>query len=81
MELKRRLKEKEDKMLDEYKKSTVDAVRLHESGWKDRYYQDPPKRDDLVKGGGLARMCRTYVEGLCWVLKYYYEVHTLVAHL
>jgi 5'-3' exonuclease len=73
-EIKKRLKEKENKMLDQYRVTTVDSVRLHDEGWKARYYEDPPKRDDLLMGGGKKRMCETYVQGLCWVLKYYYEV-------
>jgi 5'-3' exoribonuclease 2 len=36
VELKRRVKEKEGKMLDGYKTTVKDSVRLHESGWKDR---------------------------------------------
>jgi 5'-3' exoribonuclease 2 len=73
-EIKKRLKEKENQLLDECRSKTVDAVRLHEEGWKERYYADPPKRDDLQMGGGKQRMCETYVQGLCWVLKYYYQV-------
>ena len=38
-----------------------------------RYYEDKYKRKDLEEGGGLTRMCQSYVEGLCWVLKYYYD--------
>lgn len=36
-EIKKRLKAKEGEMLDKYKESLLDHVRLHEQGWKDRY--------------------------------------------
>ena len=39
-----------------------------------RYYADPFKKENLDHGGGLTRMCSAYVEGLCWVMKYYYQV-------
>ena len=49
-----------------------DEVRLWESGFKDRYY--------VSKFGVTAedlefrdRIARAYLEGLCWVLKYYYQ--------
>ncbi len=35
-EIKKRLKEKESALLDQYKASLEDKVRLHETGWKDR---------------------------------------------
>ena len=73
-EIKNRLKIKQNEKLDKYKETTQDTIKLHEAGWKQRYYNDPPKRENLEHGGGLERMCVTYVEGLCWVLKYYYEV-------
>ena len=50
----------------------ADNVCLHEAGWKERYYQskfnvssqDEAFRQDLVK---------CYVDGLAWVLAYYYQ--------
>ena len=39
-----------------------------------RYYEDNFKKEDIEKGGGLSVMLREYVKGLCWVLKYYYQV-------
>ncbi|KRY67963.1 5'-3' exoribonuclease 2, partial [Trichinella pseudospiralis] len=49
-----------------------DEVRLWEGGWKDRYYlvkfQCSPK--DLKFRHHVANC---YVEGLCWVLRYYYQ--------
>ncbi|KAL0073172.1 XRN 5'-3' exonuclease N-terminus-domain-containing protein [Phycomyces blakesleeanus] len=49
-----------------------DAVRLWETGWKERYYNlkfgiqadDHEAIQDIVK---------SYCEGLCWVFKYYYK--------
>ena len=72
-EIKLRLKQKENELLDKYKATTIDTIKLHESGWKQRYYNDPPKKTNIEENGGILRMCTTYVEGLCWVLKYYYE--------
>lgn len=49
-----------------------DEVRLWESGWKERYYKS--KFD--VSGEDIAfrhKVAWAYVEGLCWVLKYYYQ--------
>ena len=37
-----------------------------------RYYEDNYKKQDVAQGGGLQRMCLTYIEGLVWVFKYYY---------
>lgn len=48
-------------------------VRLWEDGWKDRYYQDKCKLEDIEGGGGRERLFQTYVEGLCWVMLYYYQ--------
>ena len=49
-----------------------DNVRLWESGWKERYYENKFKVDlsDSQFRKGIAAY---YVEGLCWVLKYYYQ--------
>ncbi|XP_041469185.1 5'-3' exoribonuclease 2-like isoform X3 [Lytechinus variegatus] len=49
-----------------------DTVRLWEDGWKERYYQnkfDVPSSDHDFR----AKVVRCYVEGLCWVLRYYYQ--------
>jgi 5'-3' exoribonuclease 2 len=72
-ELKRRIKSKENEMTDSYKVSVRDSVKFHEVGWRERYYNDPFKKKDLEAGGGLEKMIYTYVQGLCWVLKYYFE--------
>jgi 5'-3' exoribonuclease 2 len=72
-ELKRRIKAKENEMVESYKVSVHDSVKFHEVGWRERYYNDPHKKSDLEAGGGLEKMIFTYVQGLCWVLKYYFE--------
>ena len=51
-----------------------DKIRLGEDGWKVRYYEEKFK----VSGGAelqnlRAAVVRNYVEGLCWVMKYYYQ--------
>mmetsp|Transcript_11730 Transcript_11730/g.27664 ORF Transcript_11730/g.27664 Transcript_11730/m.27664 type:complete len:856 (-) Transcript_11730:38-2605(-) len=51
-----------------------DTVRLGEGPhWKQRYYFEKfkVKQDDLVDF--LQRIRKAYVEGLCWVLVYYYQ--------
>uniref|UniRef100_A0A914BXC7 5'-3' exoribonuclease n=1 Tax=Acrobeloides nanus TaxID=290746 RepID=A0A914BXC7_9BILA len=49
-----------------------DEVRLWESGWKDRYYQMKfgVSESDV---NFRHRVAYAYAEGLCWVLKYYYQ--------
>ncbi|XP_062857792.1 5'-3' exoribonuclease 2 [Trichomycterus rosablanca] len=49
-----------------------DDVRLWESGWKQRYYKtkfDVDETDDEFR----KQVVKSYVEGLCWVLRYYYQ--------
>lgn len=73
-ELTVRLRKRTDDSLEEMKKKAmVDEVKLHESGWKDRYYQARYKKEDVELGGGLRHMCHTYIQGLCWVFSYYYR--------
>lgn len=50
----------------------LDDVRLYEPGWKKRYYELKfgPGSDDIEFRRQVAR---DYVEGLCWVLHYYYQ--------
>ncbi|XP_056150312.1 5'-3' exoribonuclease 2 [Lampris incognitus] len=49
-----------------------DNVRLWEEGWKQRYYKN--KFDVDVNDDDFRRkVVRSYVEGLCWVLRYYYQ--------
>ncbi|XP_010767840.1 5'-3' exoribonuclease 2-like [Notothenia coriiceps] len=50
-----------------------DDVRLWEDGWRQRYYKtkfDVEATDDDFR----QKVVRSYVEGLCWVLRYYYQV-------
>eukprot|EP00980_Cylindrotheca_fusiformis_P026449 scaffold16189_cov125-Cylindrotheca_fusiformis.AAC.5 len=68
-----RLKAEQQKQLDTYANSVEDKVRLHEKGWKDRYYTDKCKADDVAAHGGREHLFRSYVMGLCWVMKYYYD--------
>jgi 5'-3' exoribonuclease 2 len=72
-ELKRRVKEKEHALIERNKETVKDEVKLHEAGWKERYYGEKYKKENIEKGGGLKRMTYTYVQGLAWVLRYYYQ--------
>lgn len=61
---------KEDE--EEEEEDNNDEVRLWEAGFKDRYYES--KFDVLPENVEFRyRVARQYVEGLCWVLKYYYQ--------
>ncbi|XP_017551203.1 5'-3' exoribonuclease 2 [Pygocentrus nattereri] len=49
-----------------------DNVRLWEDGWKQRYYKnkfDVDETDEEFR----KKVVKSYVEGLCWVLRYYYQ--------
>lgn len=49
--------------------------RLWETGWKQRYYKnkfDVDASDEKFR----RKVVQSYVEGLCWVLRYYYQVPT-----
>lgn len=49
-----------------------DNVRLWETGWKERYYTN--KFDVTLDNAEFRKsIVHSYVEGLCWVLKYYYQ--------
>uniref|UniRef100_A0A3Q4BQ90 5'-3' exoribonuclease n=1 Tax=Mola mola TaxID=94237 RepID=A0A3Q4BQ90_MOLML len=49
-----------------------DNVRLWEEGWKQRYYKT--KFDvDVTDEEFRRKVVQSYVEGLCWVLRYYYQ--------
>lgn len=71
-ELKEIVEKKHKEILDENASSIVDKIRLHESGWKDRYYSDKIKSDDIESAGGKQHLFRSYLIGLCWVSKYYF---------
>jgi 5'-3' exoribonuclease 2 len=70
---KENVKARQQKQLDDYASNVVDNVRLHEPGWKDRYYTDKCKAEDIEGNGGKEHLFRTYVMGLVWVMKYYYD--------
>ena len=48
-------------------------VRLYEDGFKDRYYESKfgvlPQQEEF-----RYRVAAEYTLGLCWVLRYYYQV-------
>ncbi|XP_070576622.1 5'-3' exoribonuclease 2-like [Ptychodera flava] len=49
-----------------------DEIRLWEDGWRNRYYEskfDVSADDDEF----VHKVMSSYVEGLCWVLRYYYQ--------
>lgn len=70
---KERVKAEQQNKLEVHAKMVEDKVRLHEAGWKDRYYTDKCKADDVKNHGGREHLFRSYVVGLCWVMKYYYD--------
>uniref|UniRef100_A0AAR2M6G2 5'-3' exoribonuclease n=1 Tax=Pygocentrus nattereri TaxID=42514 RepID=A0AAR2M6G2_PYGNA len=48
------------------------VYRLWEDGWKQRYYKnkfDVDETDEEFR----KKVVKSYVEGLCWVLRYYYQ--------
>lgn len=57
---------------DDSDEEPVDDVRLWEDGWKERYYQAKfeVSADDYEF---RRKVAHAYVEGLCWVLRYYYQ--------
>uniref|UniRef100_A0A7S2ZTR7 Uncharacterized protein n=2 Tax=Rhodosorus marinus TaxID=101924 RepID=A0A7S2ZTR7_9RHOD len=67
-ELKSRMKEK----------STLepfDNIRLGEYGWKERYYDNKFKWDIRSESGRKDKdeLSKSYIEGLLWVMSYYYQ--------
>ena len=71
--IKKKVKERSQKKLDTLAETVQDNVKLHMPGWKDRYYNDKCKADDVENHGGRDLLFRTYIQGLCWVMKYYYD--------
>jgi 5'-3' exoribonuclease 2 len=58
---------------DDSDEETNDEVRLWEDGFKDRYYES--KFDVAVDNFKFRNeVAAQYVRGLCWVLRYYYQV-------
>lgn len=70
--LKSILKAKTDMFEDMVQKEEI--VRLGEDGWKGRYYEQKFGISDPVEQVELAKkLCNAYVEGLCWVMRYYFD--------
>lgn len=72
LKLKKALLEKSD--LTHGGKAVEDVVRLGEAGWKERYYMDKfgahfPKKLEEIRRDVVLK----YTEGLCWVMRYYYQ--------
>ncbi|KAL4452283.1 hypothetical protein ABPG75_007945 [Micractinium tetrahymenae] len=51
-----------------------EKIRLGEAGWRERYYEDkfglPPGPQQQAM---IRQLVRSYVEGLVWVMRYYYD--------
>jgi 5'-3' exoribonuclease 2 len=75
--VKKKLELRQKELIENNKLVVQDVVKLHEKGWKDRYYGDKFKKEDIELNGGLSVMFKEYIKGLCWVLKYYYQVFAL----
>ncbi|TMW66177.1 hypothetical protein Poli38472_003942 [Pythium oligandrum] len=71
--VKARIKDTVELQLEKYREEVQDVVRLGEPGWKTRYYSDKLKAEDIEHGGGREKVFQTYIEGLCWVMRYYYH--------
>ncbi|KAJ1987342.1 5'-3' exoribonuclease 2 [Dimargaris cristalligena] len=57
----------------ERKLAELDNAQLHEPGYRERYYRVKfgVEGDDLP--AFVAQITKSYIEGLCWVLRYYYS--------
>ena len=70
--LKEQAKEKAD-MFDQMVEHE-ERIRLGDPGFKERYYTEKlglPPGEEQQKA--VASMVKSYVEGLCWVMRYYYD--------
>ncbi|KAG7673428.1 hypothetical protein Ndes2526B_g03127 [Nannochloris sp. 'desiccata'] len=70
-ELKEQVREKAD-MFDEMVEHE-ERIRLGENGWKERYYEEKLGVKGEEVGPAVSSLVQSYVEGLCWVMKYYYD--------
>mmetsp|Transcript_1802 Transcript_1802/g.4476 ORF Transcript_1802/g.4476 Transcript_1802/m.4476 type:complete len:1019 (+) Transcript_1802:196-3252(+) len=48
-------------------------IRLTEAGWRERYYAEKLNASGDAQAGVVKDMVRCYVEGVCWVMRYYYD--------
>lgn len=49
------------------------ALRLGEAGWRERYYAEKLGTTPENIGEARRRLAKAFVEGICWVMKYYYD--------
>jgi 5'-3' exoribonuclease 2 len=62
----------EPESVDSDEEAPDDNVRLWESGWKVRYYRSK-FQVDVGDEDFRRKVVDAYIEGLCWVLRYYYQ--------
>lgn len=62
----------ETEAVDSDEEAPHDDVRLWESGWKVRYYMNK-FQVDIGDEEFRKKVVDSYIEGLCWVLRYYYQ--------
>ncbi|XP_008679449.1 5'-3' exoribonuclease 2 [Zea mays] len=75
LELRRNLKDALRNKQDLIKSGSCkhDMIRLGLAGWKSRYYREKFGVEKLSEVGKLKNdMVQRYMEGLCWVLQYYF---------
>uniref|UniRef100_A0AC35UBQ5 5'-3' exoribonuclease n=1 Tax=Rhabditophanes sp. KR3021 TaxID=114890 RepID=A0AC35UBQ5_9BILA len=61
------------KIIDETDSEPEDNIKFHEHGWKDRYYEEKFEVELNTGVDFRRRVAEAYMEGMCWVLKYYYR--------
>lgn len=66
------VKRKAEEIDEDEEMDKQDEVKLWEDGWRDRYYQS---KFGVAPGDEKFRktVAHAYVQGLCWVLRYYYQ--------
>ena len=53
--------------------NSIDDIRLWEEGWRERYYQNKFNVNIGSSHKFQEEIVQHYVQGLCWVLQYYYH--------